>query len=75
MLSSTMPAKVPAYSNFSRLAGKDMATESAMNVNKKNNNCPDMPKSVKECTEESPNMPLRVKKWSTIPKCWRQSKI
>ena len=31
-------------------------------MNKKNSNCPFMPKSVKACTEVSPKIPLLVKK-------------
>ena len=31
-------------------------------MNKKNNNCPFIPKSVNACTEVSPKMPLLVKK-------------
>ena len=32
------------------------------NTNKKDNNCPFIPRSVNACTEVSPKIPLRVKK-------------
>ena len=56
-----MTANIENKAIFRCLPCKTTTKANAKNANKNNNNWPDNPKSVKECTLASPKIPLRVR--------------